>query len=506
MTPSERRLHPLSIVFGLAPGLRGLLIPLVLVLAAARPASMEIWIAVFLAPYSAFAVIRYLGLRYRYDPDELVIRTGLVFRNERHIPYARIQNINAVQGILHRIFGVVEARVETAGGTQTEAHLSVLTAGALEEMRRRVAEAKREAAGAAGAPGAERGPEAAPAPPPATTILRLDLADLAVLGLLDNRGMVVIAAAFGFAWELDLLGGTDSIAERLFESAAGALFAGRLPGSGAAGRAAAALLGLLAALALLRVLSIGWAVVKLHGFVLERRGAELRTTYGLLTRVTATIPLHRVQALTIRQTPLQRLFGRASVRAETAGGAGGGEDGDARHRWIAPLARVRDLAGILGRVQPEADLSAAPWAGIDPRAFRRLLKLWLLPALLIPASLAAPAGAWALAPLAILVPWAILGARLEAAHTAYALAPEAVLLRTGSFWRRVRIVRYGKIQGVGLAGSPFDRRWGMAGVGVDAAGTRGGGFALVVPYLPAAEARRVFDHLAARAAGTAFRW
>ena len=82
--------------------------------------------------------MRYVSFRLRYEDHELVIRSGLIFRNERHIPFSRIQNVDAIQNPFHRLFGVVEVRVETGGGKEEEARLSVLSLAAFEEMRQRV--------------------------------------------------------------------------------------------------------------------------------------------------------------------------------------------------------------------------------------------------------------------------------------------------------------------------------------------------------------------------------
>ena len=137
---SDRRLHPYSILFGLGSELRQFLIPGVVVLVTAGTAGgdWQGWTLVFLIPYALSVVARYLSFRYRYEERELVIRTGLIFRNERHIPYARVQNINAVQNVLHRLLNVIEVRIETGGGQEAEARMSVLPVEALEEMRRRV--------------------------------------------------------------------------------------------------------------------------------------------------------------------------------------------------------------------------------------------------------------------------------------------------------------------------------------------------------------------------------
>jgi uncharacterized membrane protein YdbT with pleckstrin-like domain len=47
-----------------------------------------------------------------------------------------------VQNVLHRAFDVVEVRVETGGGKDEEARLSVLPRAAFDEMRQRVLEGR----------------------------------------------------------------------------------------------------------------------------------------------------------------------------------------------------------------------------------------------------------------------------------------------------------------------------------------------------------------------------
>ena len=59
-------------------------------------------------------------------------------------------------------------------------------------------------------------------------------------------------------------------------------------------------------LVVVRLISMIWALVRLYDFRLTRIGEDLRTEYGLFTRVTATVPLRRVQAITINAGPLHR--------------------------------------------------------------------------------------------------------------------------------------------------------------------------------------------------------
>src|SRR5687768_8773473 len=202
--PSDRRFHPLTIVFELGGELRNFLLPAVFALmTASKGNEAERFFLVFLVPGAFLAVARYFFSTYRYDATELVVRTGVIFKNERHIPFARIQSVDAVQNVLHRLWNVVDVKVQTGTTGQAEATLSVLPFDALDEMRQRVFE------GRAVAPPAseDAAPAAEPQAPASETqsLLRLSLRDRALAGLLDNRGWVVIGAAWGLAFESGIL-------------------------------------------------------------------------------------------------------------------------------------------------------------------------------------------------------------------------------------------------------------------------------------------------------------
>jgi putative membrane protein len=135
--PSERRLHPVSFLFEIAAHGRQLVLPGLFVLIAGARGSdrWQLWVMVLFVPYALAAIARTLVFRYRLDPDELVIRSGLIFRQQRHVPYARIQNIDAIQTVVHRALKVVRVRLETAGGEEPEAQMNVLSLAAFDELR-----------------------------------------------------------------------------------------------------------------------------------------------------------------------------------------------------------------------------------------------------------------------------------------------------------------------------------------------------------------------------------
>jgi len=544
----RRRLHPVSILFILGAQARSLLVPGLFVLFAARRSDdPSVWAMVLIVPYALVAVIRFLSFRYAYRPDELVIETGFVFRKRRHIPYGRIHNIGSVENPLHRAFAVAEVRVETAGGEEPEARIRVLSLDALEEMRRRVAAGKARGAGAAGAAGgaaaaaaegaaageAAAGVAAAPAMAAAAAgreLVRLRARDLLLHGLIDNRGMVVAGAAVGLAWQAGLFERPGIDAGRPGSPWSGGWEAwGELPRlawqwvarslqSGASSPLRVAL-GVLLALALflvlVRVLSIAWAFYKLWRFRLVLAGRELASESGLLTRVRTTVPLHRIQTVTVTETPLHRLVRRVEVSAETAGGktgSGEGGGGDRERQRLAPVLRRADLPALLAEILPGLDLAAVEWQPVDPRGERRMRRVRLAWAAVAGAAVAVAVRAAGGSPwwgLAAFLPLAVLGvwiARRRIRRLGWAVTADDVLYRSGGLWRHLTMARGSKIQAVALEESPFDRRWGMATLALDTAGAGITSHRLHVPYLARATARELFERLERRAAATAFRW
>lgn len=211
MTPSEQRLHPASIVFDIARYARIFAWPALLAWMSGNRgrqvpgvpdgidvASFETWLWVLILPSVGLSVVRFLTFRIQYGADELVIRSGLLFRNVRHVPFARVQNLDAVQNPFHRALGVVDVRVETgSGGSEPEARLNVLPAAALDEMRARVfaGRIERHHAQHADAAGDDAAGPPAMAGVERVPVVHLSPKDLLLLGLLENKGMVLVGAA-----------------------------------------------------------------------------------------------------------------------------------------------------------------------------------------------------------------------------------------------------------------------------------------------------------------------
>ena len=244
------------------------------------------------------------------------------------------------------------------------------------------------------------------------------------------------------------------------------------------------LVGIVGLLVLVRIVSMIWSGLRLYEFRLARVGEDLRTEYGLLTRVTATIPLRRVQTLTIREAPLQRLVKRMSVRVETAGGHGAPEAGPKKPReWLAPIVRRSAVPALVREVLPGFDMEGLDWHPLHPRAFRRALK----PALIIGTAMTLPLfgmfGWRAILVLPFTLAWMTVVAWKQVQRTQWTVTDDAVVFRSGWLWRNVTIAPVVKIQTVECTESPFDRRAVMAGVRVDTAGASERSHRVAIPYL-----------------------
>src|SRR5690606_39347729 len=69
------------------------------------------------------AFISWLRYTYRVEDMELRIEYGLFVKKKRYIPFDRIQSLDFSEHILHRPFGLVKVKVETA---RSEEHTSEL--------------------------------------------------------------------------------------------------------------------------------------------------------------------------------------------------------------------------------------------------------------------------------------------------------------------------------------------------------------------------------------------
>lgn len=442
----ERRLHPLTVLLEVGRVLgRVAWFFVVLVVVGSlggRRADPGTWLFVLAGSGILVALARYLSLRYWVEDGTLVIRNGIVSRQLRTIPLDRIQNVELRQNAAHQIAGVVDFRIETAAGSEAEAHLAVLSLAAARRLKEELLAGRGEGASQAMAPAR-------------VVVWRADLADLLLLGATSNRAGAILG---GFAALLVFVGRE---LPRHFAEVQRGLSA--LLGVVSPAIAAAVLLG--TTLVLGWALSIVLTVVGYFGFELAREpDGRLRRRYGLLSRVEAVVNPVRIQLLRLSASWLRRRLGFWEVAAHTAGSAF--EGGSAGSGLLCPLLRRGDAPAFCDGLLPGLQLDTVDWKPVSRATIRRGFARGFALALLLTAGAAFLLGPWAgvgLAPGAALAwlfarrRYRVLGWGRQAGH---------LLARSGVLRRRITVVPESKTQWVGLERSPLQRRLGIASMTV----------------------------------------
>lgn len=477
MSNGRKRLHPLSPLFLAGSTLKEFALPILAVLFFGRHQNnWEILAAVPILAFGAWSVLRAWCFHYEMSESALLVREGVLDRTQRHIPFARIQGISQRRHVLHRLLGVTEVHLESAGGGVPEAVLKVLSVPAAAEL-----EALLRGEGAAAGPThAASAPAAAESASP--SLYSLPAAEILRLGLISNRGMIMLGVAFSLIMPNEALrtniGRLMLVPVRWLGDVMQTQVASGHTGMLVAG----AVLGLLGAFILLRLLSVVLAFFHYHGFTLTQDGERLQVQHGLLTVVRAGARLPRLQRWELEETWLHRRFRRCRLAVSVAGSAHEHEHGtapEAGFTELAPIATPVQAHALLRRCLPGLDWDTLQWQKLHPATVKRRLigqARWVLPILLgcawVDARASWPLPWSAFIGLTILLALAMLWhARAWARFGAIAESGEVLLYRSGVWNRRWIVVATSRLQNLRLYTSPLDRNLGIAHLQAD---TRGG--------------------------------
>jgi putative membrane protein len=302
------RLHPLSPVVRSGRGVLAVAAAVV-ISRSLRPGS-HWWIDLVLPVVAALAAVAsWLVTRWRLDGVTLRIESGVVRRDSRQLPIARIQAVDVVRPFLARALGLAELRVRLAGSSHADGRLAYLTEQAALDLRAYLLAAHHGVDPTTPAP-AER---------IALVVPTGRLVGSVLLSTLGSAAVVVVA---------------------------GTVLAVVSPAGLAALGAALGVALLWCAIAFV---SLVWRRVSTeYGFTVAQSPDGIRIRRGLLGTVAETIPARRVQAVRMIEPLLWRPLGWCRLEVDVAGSPGHDEaDGSARMRkTLLPVGR-RDEAGFL---------------------------------------------------------------------------------------------------------------------------------------------------------------
>jgi len=407
----------------------------------------------------AYEVAYYRRFEYVLTEDTLDISSGVVSRREREIPYRRIQNVDVSRSVIQRAIGVAAVDLETAGGSSTEGSIRFVTPEEATRLQREVQRRKSDA-GRTGADGervddggdaVESGRDDAFAPSE-EVLFAISPRELALVGALSFDGRLIGLLAF-------------------LSSGSFPVLSSFLPETSAAALTATAFVGVAALFIASWLIGAGVAFSNYYGFRLSRAGDELRYERGLFRRYSGSIPTEKVQTLRITDNPAKRALGYASLSIETAGYAPGQgtESGNQSAVPIATTDRVYRLAH-------EIESFGAPEFNRPPKRIRwryvvrYAMIVGVLTGIAYAANwyFAASLPWYGVAALLLAVPPA---AHLKWKHRGYWLGEDHLLTRNGFWSRTVAVVPYYRIQNVIDSRTVFQRRWDVATIVADTAGT-----------------------------------
>ncbi|WP_276922184.1 PH domain-containing protein [Corynebacterium pyruviciproducens] len=261
----------------------------------------------------ALSMLWWRALGFRFTPDEVQTKHGIIHTQVRSARYDRIQAVDIKESVVARVFGLAAVNVEVAGGVGSSLRIEFLKRSEAEAVRAEV----------------------------------LRLRDSSSLpSLVDDRGDVIIptipvSTTFGAA------------ALRVGNLFAAGFMGLSLWATGLAG-ALPILLGIVVAL---------WGVIdRAFHYTAWFDGTNLSISYGLADLRRQTIPVHRVHGVRVIQPWAWRLTGWWRVECSVAGYGQGDKEKPTQILPVGSYEQACHVARILAKFGPDEDFSVA-----DPR-------------------------------------------------------------------------------------------------------------------------------------------
>lgn len=356
-----KRLHPITVAFELLKTIKEAIIPLVLYgIVFMKNRDADVWsflpvliFTVFVIAIIITAIIRWSRYTYRIEEMELRIEHGLFVKKKRYIPIDRITSLDFSESILHRPFGLVKVKVETAGTDQAaEAELTAIKMENATALREIIAAAKSKQKSES---------EIIEETHTGTILYKITHPQLLFFATTSGRAWVIVSAILAFAGQFE-----DIIPfEKIFKEMEQLVRVGYL----------LVTFFVLIGLIISWLFSVVMAYLKYNDFTVRKMDDELIITRGLLEKRTTTIPINRIQAVKIKESPVRQPFGYTSVSLETAGGSV--MDKEQTENLLLPVVKKEKIIDILSSSLEDYDFNVS-LAPVPKKALRRYMLINVL--------------------------------------------------------------------------------------------------------------------------------
>ena len=421
---------------------------------------------------NAFLQHRYF--LYRIDADQVQVKSGVLSKKQTTLRFERIQNVAIEEPWYFRPLSLVSVKVDGAGSGDEEVMLSALSREAALATRDQLL-AHRSAG-----TGTERGET----DDEDGVLIRRDLPDLVINGLVSNRAWVILAGVFAVFGQLeqalDIDIGVGEVDVTDMAVSAVVFYA----------------LGAVAVLAVsVLSLSVLGSIVLYYDFTLRKTGSEYGARFGLLNKQELHLQQSRVQSMVFKQGLIASWFARLDLVYEQIAHQSGNNPGQNRGRLLVPSVTYDDALRLARDCDAETpDVRALDFTRPNIRYWlRQVAGLSLIYGIAVSAILLdAEDRADVLVPL---VGFAFLlhagFAYLTYLRLGVAIDGERIVLRRGLFVSSYTAAPLYKVQRVRLRSSLFMERSGFRSVDLQLASG-----ALRVHYVPLSFAETLADYAA----------
>jgi len=319
-----QRLHPLTPlarIGRLAPALVFLVLISTVHSRAENSTAETDYLVVITLASAVYGYIHWMVTRWRFEGDTLRIETGLIRKDSRRLPLARIQAVDIVRPLLARLLGVSELRVRLAGSGSTDGRLAYLSEAQAAELRLILLAGHRD-------------PDTTASPNTGLPMATLTLGRLIGSVLLSLITFVLVGTVV-------VLTALDQVEPRTARVATGFV-----------------------AVYLLSFAGVVWRRLSgQYGFVAVEGPEGVRIRRGMLQTISETVPYTRIQAVRQVQPILWRPFGWVRLEVDVAGATARNQRGEGTsvvRKALLPVGSQQDSWHLLARLLGGPDPARTP--------------------------------------------------------------------------------------------------------------------------------------------------
>ncbi len=498
MTETWHRTSPVAVVFYLIRALKFMVTDGLAMMApafawfATASDGMKIWAAAWFGLLAiggvTWAILTYLRFRYQITDNQVLVRRGVMTREQLNIDFDRVQDTSIDEPFYVRPFNLAVLKLDTAGSAKTEIALAGIDIKLANEIRHRLLSFQPESQSASQARELDTQDEvSAAALDRSQRILQRTNPQIARYGLTAN-GLLWVAVSLG------VLAGT--VGDEAWSGVGKFLFTKFQMGNlieGGGLSAGLAISGVLLGLPLLLgAFSMLGAMWKYANYELANDGDSFRRSSGLVSRQQQTLKRTKVQVAIWKQNAIARWLKitNLQLRLVSAGQEVSGNGMPiSTPAFLVPALSGNELLPLTQKFLPEAPDQRPQFSGIHRRYhLKRCLYAWVLPLAGITTSATFFLGYWGAVVLLAGLLIAVLSAWLRSGKFGVAVIDSTGFLRSGFLGTNTAVFSLRKVQRIDLTTSPGQRQRGLATLHVHMAS-----HSITVPFLPKAVAEQFSD-------------